>query len=153
MGVAIAIAAWNGTVVHIATGAFSASAFLQRYRQHIPPPRFVRVRFWGLMANRKRKEHSKRFTTALKEAPPPPSGLAQPYRHTPATPADKTNHQLGMTCPKCGAKGTYGYIGHHHRTKDYNDMSEYLGRKHHGNLWQPPDQPATEETVIQDLAT
>lgn len=128
----------------------SAHDFLQRYRQHIPPPRFVRIRFWGLMANRKRSEHTKRVATALKEAPPPPAGLAKPFHHTPPTQAQTQVHLTGMTCPKCHVKGAFGYIGHHHRKKDYEEMSDSLEQNSHRPHWPPPDSIAKEEKIASE---
>jgi hypothetical protein len=64
------------------------SEFIRRLRLHLLPPRFVKIRHYGLLANRGRQERLRR-TRALLGAPEPPE--------TPA-PARALPH-----CPRCGS--------------------------------------------------
>lgn len=91
----------------------SATEFLRRFRQHIPPKGLVRIRYWGLLAHRHRDHHLQRCVLALRRAQPPPANLPRiiinPAPTTPMTP-------IGLCCPHCGAPLIYA--GQHRRRGD-----------------------------------
>jgi hypothetical protein len=70
--------------------------FIRRFRLHLLPEKFVKIRHYGLLANRGRKEriHKARAALGVKTRPDqePDSGAAQP---TDAAPAP-------LICPHCG---------------------------------------------------
>jgi hypothetical protein len=80
----------------------SGIEFVRRFLQHVLPAGFVRIRHFGLLANRCRNENVARCRVLLGEA----SG-AQPAatnaRETPvsAPPADRS--ESSYCCPVCGA--------------------------------------------------
>ncbi len=75
-----------------------AADFLRRFRQHLPPRGFVRIRYWGLMAHRTRKTQLPIARRAITTVPVPPS-LPQPTAHTDQGEAHAV---AGMRCPSCG---------------------------------------------------
>ncbi len=61
----------HGNKVKLMT--LSAEEFLRRFLQHTLPPRFVRIRHYGLLANRGRQAKLTQCRTALGQPPPQPS--------------------------------------------------------------------------------
>jgi hypothetical protein len=88
----------------------SAKEFLDRFRQHLPPKRFIRIRFWGLLAHRKRQHALQQVAEALETAPPAPDSLPAITKQQPET------HEIrkGPPCKKCET-GTMLFQGHHLR--------------------------------------
>jgi Putative transposase/Transposase zinc-binding domain len=79
--------------------ALSADAFLQRFLHHVLPKGFLRIRHYGLLANRRKGELLKRCRTLL--------GTVQPESPAPKTAAEWILQILGIDvncCPQCGQK-------------------------------------------------
>jgi predicted Zn-ribbon and HTH transcriptional regulator len=79
--------------------ALSADAFLQRFLQHVLPKGFLRIRHYGLLANRRKGELLKRCRTLL--------GTVQREPPAPKTTAEWILQILGIDvncCPQCGQK-------------------------------------------------
>ena len=74
--------------------ALSADEFLRRFLLHVVPRGFVRIRYFGLLANRRRHAQLDRCRVVL--AAPPPTALS-----TEASPAPLTASR-GRRCPHCG---------------------------------------------------
>jgi len=75
------------------TMPLSGGEFLRRFMQHVLPRGFVKVRHFGLLANRHREEKLKtarRLLLPLSTAPPPQAGATE------ISPAS------AVRCPKCG---------------------------------------------------
>ena len=81
----------------------SAMEFLRRFVQHIPP-RFVRIRQTGFLANTCR---ASRMALARSRLTPPVSPLPTP---TPAQAATETPTRATWACPHCGAAMLVGPI-------------------------------------------
>ena len=76
-----------------------AADFLRRFRRHLPPRRFVRIRFWGLLAHRVRRRMLPVARTAIADAAPPRHGVIQAGLPEPADDAKNTG---GFICRDCG---------------------------------------------------
>ncbi len=81
--------------------------FIRRFLQHVLPRYFVRIRYYGLLANRKRKENLEIARTLLKaQAPEPASAEREPW--------EEFLHRLSgkepARCPRCGE----GILHRHH---------------------------------------
>jgi Putative transposase/Transposase zinc-binding domain len=70
----------------------TADEFLRRFFLHVLPRGFVRIRFFGLLANRRRAHDLPLCRRALD---------ARPYQ-TRATPVDETAPSASWPCPRCG---------------------------------------------------
>ena len=73
-----------------------AHEFIRRFLLHILPPRFVKIRFYGVLSHTNKKSALKTIRTALHVEPPP----APPEETT----AEKINRITGIDvshCPKC----------------------------------------------------
>lgn len=99
----------NGRPGHKRLLTITAPEFIRRFLLHILPPRFVKIRHFGLMApcNAKTKLEKARGLIRLQE----PRAHDEPNGHTPDTPRkNKTWQEMlqaltGMnltTCPQCG---------------------------------------------------
>jgi predicted Zn-ribbon and HTH transcriptional regulator len=78
----------------------AAEEFLRRFLQHVLPDRFLRIRHYGLLANRGKKEHLAQCRELLGARPPQANGQ-------PKNAADWMRVLLGIDitcCPGCGAK-------------------------------------------------
>lgn len=84
-----------------------AADFLRRFRRHLPPRRFVRIRFWGILAHRVRRQMLPRARAAIADAAPPRHALV-PAGPTP--PTEDRQHTGGFVCRACGI-GRMGYDG------------------------------------------
>ncbi len=85
------------------TDALPAEEFLHRFLQHVLPDRFLRIRHYGLLANRVKQKQLARCRQLL-GARPPPTADEHPY-----TAADWMRVLLGIDitrCPRCG-QGLY----------------------------------------------
>jgi DNA-directed RNA polymerase subunit M/transcription elongation factor TFIIS len=78
------------------TQVLPVEEFIRRFLQHVLPPRFIKVRYYGFLSSRNRHRLA-RVNELLNvkplEKPPPP--------HTPAEVPD--GQQAEMRCPKCGS--------------------------------------------------
>jgi hypothetical protein len=79
------------------TMTLSADEFLRRFLLHVVPRRFVRIRYYGLMANRSRANNLCRARALIGDKP-----IALPLRD----PGPDTEHH----CPSCG-KGIMREVG------------------------------------------
>ena len=78
----------------------SAEEFLRRFLLHVVPPHFVRIRHFGLLANRTRQAKLTRCRPLLAVATA--TGLAAlPAKNTPPAPAGPAPLVSGL-CPACG---------------------------------------------------
>ncbi len=77
-----------------------APEFLRRFLLHVVPKGFMRIRHYGITANRRRQQKLARCRELLGTTPAPPATSLRPAdAHTaPATPEDTTPR-----CPRCGA--------------------------------------------------
>lgn len=71
--------------------------FLRRFCLHILPQRFVKIRHYGLLANRGRTERIARAREMLQASTPTPASAAQPATEAPASTAALPK------CPHCGS--------------------------------------------------
>jgi len=76
--------------------ALSAEEFLRRFLLHIVPHGFVRIRYFGLLAHRRRRATLDRCRAVLAAPTPPAPSTQSPAMTIPAPPADV--HR----CPHCG---------------------------------------------------
>jgi hypothetical protein len=84
-----------------------AAEFLKRFCRHIPPKGFVRIRFWGLLSNRKKGILSE-VRAAILCAPAP---INLPQRTEPIHDQNMTPKIDPTLCPICGI-GHFQYDGH-----------------------------------------
>lgn len=80
--------------------------FLRRFCLHILPERFVKIRHYGLLANRGRQERVVRARAMLEAATPmanpaTPSGSSGPEAHEPKEDAAEAKTER-LVCPHCG---------------------------------------------------
>ena len=77
-----------------------APEFLRRFLQHVLPKGFMRIRHYGITANRRRQEKLARCRELLGTTPAPPAATPLPAGDdtAAATPEDTTPR-----CPQCGA--------------------------------------------------
>ena len=75
--------------------ALSADEFLRRCLLHVVPRGFVRIRYFGLLANRQRRASLDRCRAVL--AAPTPASVPEPPPITSAEPSF-----AGARCPYCG---------------------------------------------------
>jgi len=82
------------------TMTVSCEEFVRRLRLHILPERFVKIRHYGLLANRNRHTRIQQARAAL---PPEPAPVAIPYRAgaDDAAPAPEIPAGLPACCPHC----------------------------------------------------
>ncbi len=71
------------------------SEFLRRFRLHILPQRFVKIRHYGFLSNRNRQGHVAMARAALGTAPPPGESMT-PVETTSAPPTSPS-----VMCPHC----------------------------------------------------
>jgi predicted Zn-ribbon and HTH transcriptional regulator len=79
--------------------ALPADAFLQRFVQHVLPKRFLRIRHYGLLANKRKAEMLKRCHEHL--------GVIKPATPTPKTTLEWILQIVGIDvtrCPRCGSE-------------------------------------------------
>jgi hypothetical protein len=85
------------------TMTLAAVEFVRRFLMHVLPAGFVRVRHYGLLADRRRREKLARCRELLGTAVTPPADTA-PTDPDPVTPP---GHEVAVTptrvCPRCGA--------------------------------------------------
>jgi len=75
----------------------AAEEFLRRFLQHVLPSGFVKVRHYGLLANRRRAERLAVCRALLRVGPA--AALPSSQRAAPAAPIGPA---IGPTCPQCG---------------------------------------------------
>ena len=71
----------------------TADEFLRRFLLHVLPRGFVRIRFCGFLANRRRRELLPLCRRMLNASPLPPS---------PTSTDSEAKHSCGWLCPRCG---------------------------------------------------
>ena len=85
------------------TMTLEAVEFVRRFLRHVLPSGFVRVRHYGLLANRHRQEKLARCRELLAMAAPPQAETAP----TDADPVKPPGHEAAVTptrvCPRCGS--------------------------------------------------
>ncbi|MCP3959876.1 MAG: IS91 family transposase [bacterium] len=81
------------------TRRLAAEEFIRRFLQHVLPLRFVRIRYFGLLGNRSRKENLERARTLLEAEPPKPSA---PEGETRQEMLERLTGADPRLCPKCG---------------------------------------------------
>lgn len=87
-----------------------AAEFLKRFCRHIPAKGFVRIRFWGLLSNRKKKLLSEVRSAILRA--PLSKNLPQRTNPIPNQNESSSHQSIDPTlCPNCGI-GHYQYDGH-----------------------------------------
>jgi hypothetical protein len=85
------------------TMTLEAVEFVRRFLLHVLPAGFVRVRHYGLLANRHRREKLARCRELLGEATAPQAGAA-PAEPDPITPPGRDAAVTpARVCPRCGA--------------------------------------------------
>lgn len=85
----------------------SLAEFLRRFCLHLLPARFVKIRHYGLLANRGRIQRLARIRAALLEAAPAPSGPAEPTARASPNLRDSAPNETGaprLVCPRCGQR-------------------------------------------------
>ena len=82
------------------TMSLEPAEFIRRFLQHVLPRGFVRIRYYGLLANRTRTENLERARVLLEAQPPPEPASAE------REPWDEFLHRLTgvdpVRCPRCG---------------------------------------------------
>ena len=83
-----------------------AEEFLRRFLLHVVPRRFVRIRHYGLLANRHRAQKLERCRHLLgvKSISPPQDSMSSTDADTPDDTADGATDVLPAPCPHCGAR-------------------------------------------------
>jgi hypothetical protein len=76
------------------TMTLTAEEFLRRFLLHVLPRHFVRIRFFGFLANRRRKVHLPLCQRLVQHSPRPPS---------PVSTATEPGAAWAARCPHCGA--------------------------------------------------
>lgn len=82
-----------------ATRRLSVEEFIRRFLQHVLPRRFVRIRYFGLLGNRYRRENLERARTLL-NAEPPEDVVAED--ETRQETLERLTGEDPSRCPKCG---------------------------------------------------
>jgi hypothetical protein len=77
-----------------------AEEFLRRFLLHVAPPHFVRIRHFGLLANRTRQAKLARCRQLLAVAALAATALLPPANHQPSPPTAASASPI--LCPACG---------------------------------------------------
>ena len=79
----------------------SFQEFLRRFCLHLLPPRFVKIRHYGLLGNARRHQRIERARQLLTPLPvaPPPAADSSP---APASSASSASEPPALRCPYCG---------------------------------------------------
>jgi len=83
------------------TARIGLAEFLRRFALHLLPPGFVKIRHYGLLANRDRQERMERLRELLQVTPPSPPE-APPTRHSDPPEPDPSSRL--PVCPRCGQR-------------------------------------------------
>jgi len=84
----------------VTLGAFE---FIRRFTLHILPPNFMKIRFFGFLANTNKKQALKTIRKSIGQEPPPEPAEDEPKEST----AEKILRLTGLDvtrCPKCKTK-------------------------------------------------
>jgi Putative transposase/Transposase zinc-binding domain len=86
-----------------------AAEFIRRFLMHVMPQRFVRIRYYGFMANRRRAENLERCRQLLgqREVPQTQNSPDEPDR----SPAESGEDPVAGLCPLC-QQGRMRIVGH-----------------------------------------
>ena len=83
----------------------SLAEFLRRFCLHLLPERFVKIRHYGLLANRGRVQRLARIRAALMPGPPAPPPPSQPTAPSEPGVGDWTDTGAPrLICPRCGQR-------------------------------------------------
>jgi hypothetical protein len=82
----------------------SLEEFLRRYCLHILPERFVKIRHYGLLANRGRQERLARAKALLEASGIAPQPLPSEANAPPQTPEPEASGPSRLVCPHCGER-------------------------------------------------
>jgi hypothetical protein len=85
------------------TMTLEAVEFVRRFLMHVLPSGFVRVRHYGLLANRNRQEKLARCRELLGMAVPPQPDTAPTDPDPPPPPSHEATVTPTRVCPRCGA--------------------------------------------------
>ena len=78
-----------------------AIEFIRRFLLHVLPSSFVKIRYYGFMANRHRKENLRRCRELLGHAPAP-ADPQEPAMPVPAMPSAESDDAASrVRCPAC----------------------------------------------------
>ncbi len=90
-----------------------ATEFIRRFLQHVLPHRFMRIRYYGLLANRSRRDNLERARTALQVPSPAANAKPEPWHQI----LRRLTGVDPRRCPRCGQ-------GRLHRDRELpNDVS------------------------------
>ncbi len=111
------------------TLTIACTEFVRRLQLHLLPERFVKIRHYGLLANRNRRTHIATARAALPPAPEPAAAL--PVARAPeAAPATEAPTGLPVCCPHCHQRADWVLVERvapqHQRAQcaaSYNDSS------------------------------
>jgi hypothetical protein len=86
--------------------ALSLPEFLRRFCLHLLPERFVKIRHYGLLANRGRVERLARIKALLMPAAPAPAEASAPAAAEPTTGdlPERGEADQRLVCPRCGRR-------------------------------------------------
>ena len=82
-----------------------AVEFLRRFAGHVLPKGFVRMRYWGLLANRKRRKRLGRCRTQLGVSALNSDDLEKPRQPPAEVEPEPAPPASGLACPHCGQHG------------------------------------------------
>ena len=87
------------TAAAMRTMTLSGSEFIRRFLLHVLPKGFMRIRYFGYLANRQRQEKLALCRRLLGEAVPPPVPDSSPEPSAPHAANDE--HAESVVCPAC----------------------------------------------------
>lgn len=103
------------------TMSLEPTEFIRRFLQHVLPRGFVRIRYFGLLANRSRKENLQRGRTLLRAQPPPEPAKAE--RETWLELVHRLTGRDPARCPRCGE----GSLQRHRELPRIDDVARPRG--------------------------
>jgi hypothetical protein len=80
-----------------------AEKFIASFLQHVLPPRFIKVRYYGILSSQQREKLEKAKELLLVQNPKPETKAhAEPPERAPAPDEPADEKPKAMRCPKCG---------------------------------------------------
>ena len=101
------------------TMTLTAVEFIRRFLLHVLPPSFVKIRYYGFMANRCRRESLKLCRQLLGQ---PQASQAEQAKEPPAADAEPVNETAAVRCPVC-REGYMRIIGRLQRQRHPRERS------------------------------